>query len=67
VATRDGHDENVAVSNASPAVICSPMTSDHQWASQKTSAEPNALVVMTRASCPASKATPTTDATRNDP
>jgi hypothetical protein len=38
-----------------------------QCASQKTSAEPSALVVIAAASSPASNATPTTEATRNDP
>ena len=62
-----GDNEKSRRRNASPTAICSPIISDHQCSSQKTSAEPSAAVVMKRASRPVSKATPATEATRNDP
>jgi hypothetical protein len=42
-------------------------TFDHQCASQRMMTDPNADVVMNRASAPVSKATPMTEATRNEP
>jgi hypothetical protein len=46
--------------NLVPAETCSPTTSDHTCASQKTSIDTNPLPVKVRASAPASNVAPTT-------
>lgn len=53
--------------NFVPAETCSPTTSDHTCASQKTSIDANSLPVKVRSCAPTSNVAPTTDATRNEP